>query len=220
MKHPMKHPAKRENSDGFSVALGLFDYINPILYAVTSVTVILYLRGRAAAPLFWLYVAGAALSLGFGLAIPTVKLLVGLGRLRFEMPVGLVSYVNTGILLSGIALLCHVTGLGTLPLLGILAAAAALIALLWHKTGKFNTAAVLIGAAGYLMLYVSLILLAARAAAVLPLVLYALAICLFVFLCLVGIASNLKNAKVHWVIEISNVICQLAVAVATVVLVG
>ena len=78
--------------------------------------------------------------------------------------------------------------------------------------------AVLIGAVGYLMIYASLITLSIRNGVILPIVLYALAICLFLFLCLVGILSNLKNAKVHWVIEISNVVCQCSVAVATVIL--
>lgn len=202
----------------FSVALGLFDYINPLLYGITSATIITHLYGIMAAPLFWLYVIGAVLSLVFGLAIPTVKLIVGLGRIQFKMPVNLVTFVNTGILLSGVALISHVTRLKPFTLILILLAFAAMIGLLWYKTGRFNTAAVLIGAAGYLMIYVSLILLSIRNGIILPIVLYALAICLFVFLCLVGILANLKNAKVHWVIEISNVICQLSVAVATVIL--
>lgn len=37
-------------------------------------------------------------------------------------------------------------------------------------------------------------------------------------LCGIGIRADLKNPKVHWTIEISNVLCQLLVAVATVVL--
>lgn len=44
------------------------------------------------------------------------------------------------------------------------------------------------------------------------------AIALFVFLCGVGIKADLYNPKVHWVIEVSNVVCQLLVAVATVIL--
>ena len=32
------------------------------------------------------------------------------------------------------------------------------------------------------------------------------------------ILSNLKNSKVHWAIEISNVVCQFSVALATVIL--
>lgn len=202
----------------FSVGLGLFDYINPILYSITSITVLSHMRGVMAAPLFWLYVAGAALSLVFGFTIPTVKLIVGLGKMQFKMPVNLVSYVNTGILLSGIALSSHVVGVTPKTLALILLAAAAVIGFLWYKTGKFNTVAVLIGAVGYLMIYVSLIALSRRAGLTVPIVLYALAICLFVFLVLVGILANLKNARVHWVIEISNVLCQLSVAVGTLLL--
>ena len=202
----------------FSVGLGLFDYINPILYGITVTTILKHMHGVMPSGLFWLFLCGSVISLVFGLSIPTVKLIVGLGRMQFKMPVNLVSYVNTGILLSGIALFCHVLGVGTGMLLGILACAAAIIAFLWHRTGKFNTAAVLIGAVGYLMLYASLITLSVRAGRTVPVILYALAICLFVFLCHIGILANLKDAKVHWVIEISNVVCQMSVAVTTILL--
>ena len=133
---------------------------------MTVITILTHMHGVMPSGLFWLFLCGAAISLVFGLSIPTVKLVVGLGRMQFKMPVGLVSYVNTGILLSGIALFCHVLGVGTGMLLGILACASAFIA----------------------------------------------------FLCLVGILANLKDAKVHWVIEISNVVCQMSVAVATILL--
>ena len=211
-----------ENETGiighFSVALGLFDYINPIFYGITVITILIKLFGFMSMPTYILFAAGAVLSLIFGLSIPTVKLIVGLGKMQFRMPVNLVSFVNTGILLSGIALASHVIGIKPLTLALVLLGFAAVIGFLWYKTGKFNTVAVLIGAVGYLMIYVSLIALSVRAGVVFPIVLYALAICLFVFLCLVGILSNLKNAKVHWVIEISNVICQFSVALATVLL--
>lgn len=202
----------------FSVGLGLFDYINPILYGITVTTILKHMHGVMPSGLFWLFLCGSVISLVFGLSIPTVKLIVGLGRMQFKMPVNLVSYVNTGILLSGIALFCHVLGVNTGMLLGILACAAVIIAFLWHKTGMFNTAAVLIGAVGYLMLYASLITLSVRADRTILVILYTVAICLFVFLCLVGILANLKDAKVHWVIEIANVICQMSVAVTTILL--
>lgn len=216
--------SKKETGDGiigkFSVALGLFDYINPICYSVTVITVMLKMFGVMSTPSFVVFALGAVLSLVFGFSIPTVKLIVGLGKMQFKMPVNLVSFVNSGILLSGIALVSHTVGIKPIALFAILLCAAAIILLLWRKTGKFNTVAVLIGAVGYLMIYTSLITLSVRSGAVLPIVLYALAICLFVFLCLVGILANLKNARVHWVIEISNVVCQLSVAAATVLLLG
>lgn len=213
---------EKENSGGiighFSVALGLFDYINPVFYGITVITILSKMRDEMGMHAYVLFAVGAAISLLFGLSIPTVKLLVGLGKMQFKMPVNLVSFVNSGILLSGLALLTHVMEIKPLFLGLILICAAAVIVFLWRKTGKFNTAAVLIGAAGYLMLYISLIALSVRSGAVLPIILYAFAICLFVFLCLVGILANLKNARVHWVIEVSNVICQGSVAIATLLL--
>lgn len=202
----------------FSVALGLFDYINPIFYGITVVTVLVKMFGIMSIPTYTVFTVGTVISIIFGLSIPTVKLIVGLGKMEFKMPVNLVSFVNTGILLSGIALISHVIEITPLILIIILLLAAGVIVFLWFKTGKFNTAAVLIGAVGYLMLYISLITLSIRNGTMLPIILYALAICLFIFLCFVGILSNLKNAKVHWVIEISNVVCQLSVALATVIL--
>lgn len=204
----------------FSVGLGLFDYINPILYGITSITIICYMNGVMKMPLFWLYIIGAVVSLIFGLTIPTVKLIVGLGKMQFKMPVNLVSFVNTGILISGIALVSHMISIKVFTFIIFMICALGIIGYLWYKTGKFNTVAVLIGAVGYIMIYISLIVLSLRLGETLPVILYIIAIMLFVFLCLIGILSNLKNAKVHWVIEISNVLCQGLVAFGTVFLLG
>ena len=51
-----------------------------------------------------------------------------------------------------------------------------------------------------------------------PVILYGMAIGLFAMLCGIGIRADLKNPKVHWVIEGSNVLCQLFVAIATLIL--
>ena len=80
----------------FSVGLGLFDYINPILYGITVTTILKHMHGVMPSGLFWLFLCGSVISLVFGLSIPTVKLIVGLGRMQFKMPVNLVSYVNKG----------------------------------------------------------------------------------------------------------------------------
>jgi len=37
-------------------------------------------------------------------------------------------------------------------------------------------------------------------------------------LCTIGIKANLKNPKTHWIIESSNILCQLLVAVGTLLL--
>ena len=202
----------------FSVPLGLLDYVNPILYSITMTTIIKNIFTAMGRPFNSLLLIGAVISIFFGLVIPTGKVLVGLGVIQFVMPVSLVFCVNTGILLSGLMLLRFVlqlkTGMFTLLTAAILAA----LMLLYRKSRKLNTVAVLTGAAGYLLIYASLIILSVQKGGAFPVILYAAAILLFAMLCAIGIKANLKDPKIHWVIEISNVLCQLLVAIATVLL--
>ena len=202
----------------FSVPLGLLDYVNPILYSITMITIIKNSFTAMGRPFNSLLLIGAIISIFFGLVIPTGKVLVGLGVIQFVMPVSLVFCVNAGILLSGLMLLRFVlhlkTGMFTLLTAAILAA----LMLLYRKSRKLNTVAVLTGAAGYLLIYASLIILSVQKGGALPVILYAAAILLFAMLCAIGIKANLKDPKIHWVIEISNVLCQLLVAIATVLL--
>ena len=202
----------------FSVPLGLLDYVNPIFYTVTMVTLLLNEYPAMDAPYKTLLLIGAIVSILCGLVIPTGKVLVGLGVIEFVMPVPLVFCVNLGILVTGLMLFRHVMGLSTAVLIVLALVIVGLLALLYAKTKKPNTIAVLTGAVGYLLLYISLITLSIRRAVVVPIVLYALAIVFFVMLCGIGIKADLKNPKVHWVIEVSNVMCQGFVAVATVLL--
>lgn len=200
----------------FSVALGLFDYINPICYSVTTILIIINLYlGKVFNTIF---IIGTIISLIFGLMIPTVKLLVGLGKLKFKMPVNLVFYVNSGILLSGISLLKYVFNINTLIIPIIFTICIILLLLIYNKSRKFNTVAVLTGAIGYIFIYASLISLAIKSSLILPIILYGLAICFFISLCLIGIKADLKDARVHWVIETCNVLCQACVAIGTILL--
>ena len=202
----------------FSVPLGLLDYVNPIFYTVTMVTLLLNEYPVMDAPYSTLLLIGAIVSIFCGLVIPTGKVLVGLGVIEFVMPVPLVFCVNLGILITGLMLFRHVMGLNAGILIVLALVIVGLLALLYAKTKKPNTIAVLTGAVGYLLLYISLITLSIRKAVIAPIVLYALAIVLFVMLCGIGIKADLKNPKVHWVIEVSNVMCQGFVAIATVLL--
>lgn len=208
----------KKRFDTFSVPLGLLDYVNPILYTLTMTTILRNEYALMGRPYNTFFLVGAAISILFGFVIPTGKVIVGLGIIEFVMPVSLVFCVNSGILISGLMLFRHVLGLGSIAL-GVLASLiVCLLVLLYRKSKKLNTIAVLTGAAGYLLLYVSLITMSIRKAILLPIILYALAIMLFVMLCGIGIKGNLKDPKVHWVIEASNVMCQLFVAIATILL--
>ena len=198
--------------------LGLLDYINPILYSITMVTITRKLFSVMGHPGNVIFLIGAIISVFCGLIIPTGKVLVGLGVIKFRMPVSLVFSVNTGILISGLMLLNFVMDLQPVLLALLILGIVAVLVLMYKRSRKVNTIAVLTGAAGYLLLYISLITLSIRKPAVLPIIMYAIAILLFVMLCGIGIKANLKNPKVHWVIEISNVLCQFLVAAATIIL--
>ena len=202
----------------FSVPLGLLDYVNPILYTVTMVTIIRNLYSEMESPFNTILLAGAVISIFFGLVIPTGKVIVGIGIIKFRMPVSLVFCVNTGILISGLMLLKYVMELNTAVMAMMTAVIVVLLILIYSKNKKINTVAVLTGAAGYLLIYTSLITLSVRTGKTVPVIMYGTAIMLFLMLVGIGIKADLKNPKVHWVIEISNVICQLLVAIATLIL--
>ena len=200
----------------FSVPLGLLDYINPILYTITAITIIKNINMTS--PYSTILTIGAIMSIVFGFIIPTGKVLVGLNIIKFRMPVILVLMVNIGLLLTGTMLIKHTLDLTLLFLLIILLSVACILYFIYDKNKKLNTIAVLIGAAGYLFIYTSLIIMSIIDGIILPIFLYAIAIILFVMLCGIGIKANLKNPIIHWIIEISNVVCQLLVAISTVLL--
>ncbi len=207
-----------KKNDGFSVLLGLVDYINSILYAITTYIIIINMREVMKTPFYELFIIGAVISLLFGLIIPTGKLIVGLGLIKFRMPVILVFLVNSGILLSGLILFQTIAHIKLALFLGIILLFLLLLFIIYLKSKKTNTIAVLIGAIGYLMIYTSLIIKSIISNHYIPIVFYIIAISLFTMLCMIGIKANLKDPKVHWIIEISNIICQLSVAIGTILL--
>ncbi len=208
----------KKKFESFSVPLGLLDYGNPVFYTVTMVTILKNMYGVMDRPFNVILLMGAIISIFFGLVIPTGKVIVGLGLIEFKMPISLVACVNTGILISGLMMLRHVLELSLPVLLTILLVAVAALYLIYTKSKKFNTVAVMTGAIGYMLLYVSLIILSVERDTFLPILFYVLAIFFFFMLCGIGIKADLKNPKVHWVIEVSNVMCQFLVAVGTVIL--
>lgn len=208
----------KDKFNKFSVPLGLLDYINPIFYTITMITIISKNYSLMETPYNVILLIGAIISIFFGFIIPTGKVIVGLGIIKFRMPVSLVFCVNSGILLSGLMLLKYVMSIKPSILIIITLFMIIALILMYLKSKKINTIAVLTGAFGYLLLYISLITLAIKNNIVLPIILYGVAILLFVMLCGIGVKANLKNPKVHWVIEISNVLCQGLVALSTTIL--
>jgi len=209
---------EKDKFNKFSVSLGLLDYINPIFYSITIITIIKSISSELVNPYNLFLIIGAVLSILFGFIIPTGKVIVGLGIIKFKMPVSLVFCVNTGILLSGLMILKYVMNLNLILLLIISLLILLLLFLIYKKSKKINTIAVLTGAFGYLLIYISLIALSIRTNNIFPSLLYVFAIILFIMLCGIGIRANLKDPRVHWKIEISNIICQGLVVIGTIIL--
>ena len=138
--------------------------------------------------------------------------------MKFKMPVNLVLYVNTGILISGAMLLKSVFDIKLSIIILMILLILMLLLFIYEKTNKFNTIAVLMGTFGYIFLYISLITLALRSNIIISIILYSVAILFFVSLCTIGIKANLKDPKIHWIIETSNVLCQGLVALGTLLL--
>ena len=200
----------------FSIPLGLLDYINPILYTVTIITII---KGIYMTSFYnTIMIIGAFLSILFGFIIPTGKVIVGMGLIKFRMPVSLVFLVNIGILLSGLMLFKYIYDFNIITLLIIIGVIISLLLFIFLINKKLNTIAVLTGMFGYLMLYISLITLSIRLGLFIPIILYGIAILLFLMLVCIGIKADLKNPKVHWIIEISNVLCQFLVMLGTLII--
>ncbi|MBQ6334127.1 MAG: hypothetical protein IJI46_03530 [Erysipelotrichaceae bacterium] len=209
---------KKERFNRFSVPLGLLDYVNPLFYSITIITIIRNVAPLLEKPYDKILIAGAILSIFFGFIIPTGKVIVGLGIIKFVMPVILVFLVNTGIFLSGSMLFKYVWGLRPVMIFIIDLIIILLLIRLYSKKRKMNTVAVLIGAFGYVLIYLSLITYSIKKGNIIPALLCGVAIFLFVMLCGIGIKADLKDPRVHWKIEVSNVICQGLVALATVLL--
>jgi len=202
----------------FSVPLGLLDYVNPVFYTITMITIIMNTYSAMDKPYGLLLLTGAVISIFFGLIIPTVKVLAGLGIITFSMPVDLVFFVNAGILISGLMLFKYVMRPDLTVLIGLTLLIVAFLVFFYAKRRKINTIAVLTGAFGYLLIYISLIVLSVQKGSVIPIVLYALSFLMLGTLCGVGIRADLKDPKIHWILEISNGTCQMLVAIATVIL--
>lgn len=208
---------KVEKLNKFSVSLGLLDYINPILYSITIITIIINTYFKIESPYNNILLIGGIISILFGFVIPTGKVIVGLGIIKFKMPVELVFLVNTGILLSGTILSKYVFNMNLIILMIIIGMILFLLLKIYQKSKKMNTVAVLIGAFGYFLIYISLITISIKQNMIFPILLFLCAIALFLMLCGIGIKGDLKNPKIHWIIELSNILCQSLVAIGTMI---
>lgn len=139
IKIEKRYKTKKEKFNTFSVPLGLLDYINPIFYTIAIITIINNIN--LVNPYKITMIIGSILSILFGFIIPTGKVIVGLGIIKFKMLVILVFLVNLGILLSGLMLFKYIINLNYLALLIICLIILLFLFLIYKKSNKINTIA-------------------------------------------------------------------------------
>lgn len=201
---------------GFSIALGLVDYINPLTFSINTFLIWNGLHAAMSMPQRVVYLIGLILALVIGIVIPTGKLLVGMGKMEFRLPFILFFLVNAGIMAIGATLLSMVAS--TKVLIIVLVAIIAILAFLWISTKKFNSAVLFTGTFGYTMIYVSMAIMAVQAGKILPVVFFALACAIMYGLIIFSMKADLTNPKLHWPIEGLNIGCQILFAIGLLIL--
>ena len=208
----------QEKLNKLSIPLGLLGYINPILFAITIITIIRNIGYKMIYPFNHYLFYGVIISALFGFIISTTKVLAGLGLIKSAMPAAFVLGANIGIMISGLTLIHYALKMSVQTLMILIAVILAVLILIYLITRKLNTVALLTGAIGFLLVNISLIIISLWKDMIVSVILYGVAISLSIALCVIGIRSDLRNSKVLLVIEILNVLCQLLVCISTFIL--
>ena len=197
-------------NDGFSVALGLFDYINPVCYTIFSIIGFKYFRKLMKPHLFCIYFVGCIISLVGGFFIPTIKTLVGLGIIEWKLPVSKVIIANTGFLISGPTLF-----IGTLKANRKEGSNVRLLSIGSMSLAFYNKLIVGFGAIGMIMIYVTCAKLAIERKRYGAVAAICVSLAGTLFESVYSNAGvNLNSAAVHWVIEIGAAITHLMLVVS------
>lgn len=183
----------------FSIMMGIVDFLNPVLYSCFLVCLLHNIKNTVKLRHYITFVIGAAISIGAGLCIPIIKVLVGMDRMDFELPTGIVAVVCVGFFVSGIALF-----LGTMKKNYSDKAYAVVGAPVFN----FNTFVVLFGAAGIILIYISMIKIAFRKKRKAAMVFAIIPVVCTTFLCGVSAMADLYNPIVHWTIQFTNIFAQ------------
>ena len=185
-------------NDGFSLAMGLFDFINPVMYAAFFIYTLPRIRTYLIKWVYGVYLAGGILSLSTGILIPAIKCIVGLGLMSFELPVKLVAFVNTGFILSGFSVFLGTLkkfrkpeGNKTVELKSII-----------NPYSLLNSIVVLGGTIGLILIYISYIRIAIERKRKAGCYLLCFSLIMTLANSFVGTAMDTSASWVHWLIEV------------------
>jgi len=207
--------ALSSDNGGFSVWLGLTDYVNPIFQALTMVCLIIFLRGLVSRQRYILVIIGEALAIASGFIIPTTKVIVGLRQIELPMNflVNFVLMTDIGLFISGSTLLSSFfkKKLHYILYFGI----AAIVTILAFTKSGLNSGAVVIGLFGLFALDAAIFLFGKTRKRPLAMILVCVSFAITISLGFVGMTGNLKDSRIHWIIEVCNGFGQLCLFLAT-----
>ena len=210
-------------NEGFSIWLGLMDFVNAIIYTLFFVALLRGLRNKGADEgMLKVLKAGAILSLAAGYIIAFGKTLVGLGIINFTLPVPLFYATDIGFLISGVTLLLihkkkTYKGLRTWVKIVVPVVFIALSVFVCVSQGA-NSGAQLTAAIGTFLIYGTMIAMAAREKNWLAMVLAIVPVLTTAALIPYSASVDLTDPATHWVIEPTNIAGQLALWLSAVVL--
>ncbi len=183
----------------FSVLLGIVDYFNPLIYFSFLICVVRHIKGKIKKSHYIVFLIGAVMTICAGVIIPTLKIVVGLGKAEFSLPVGIVAIANIGIFLTGVSFfLTTLKRNYSKKMYGAVGA----------PVFNLNTFIVFFGAVGLIMTYVAMIRLAILKKHKLAILFVVVSIICTMFLCGVATVADLESPLVHWVIQLTNILAQ------------
>ncbi len=196
----------------FNLALGLLDYLVPIIYFAFGIVAFKFIKRRVKPGFYVLYLIFTILSCIAGLTMPTVKVLIGLKLMPEAVPADKilllgVFIVNASILCSGTVLLLSTYRLALNWTLFSFSPIF-FLPLLAKTSSNINMIAVMLGLIGYILIFISIIRFCKKYSINTPLIFVGLSCLLLVFLASVGIFADVYQAYVHWIIEITNILAQ------------
>lgn len=183
---------------GFSLAMGLFDFINPAMYAAFIIYTLPKIRPYLIKWVYVVYLTGGILSLAAGILIPITKCVVGLGLMTFTLPVNIVALVNAGFALSGISVF-----FGTMKRFRNRESEKSVkTRSIIDPYSLINSIIVLGGAAGLILIYVSYIKIALERKRKAGGYVLCCSLAMTLVSSFVGAAMDTSASWVHWIIEI------------------
>lgn len=186
---------------GFSVELAIFDFLVPILFSCSFIILKNNLKSKMEKTHYRLFIAGMSLAIIMGFIIPTYKLIVGLGFMKFTPPGYLVVITGIGLFTAGTSLSANVLkekDLGRWCGAGLLLPIAYL-----------NMIWIVLGMIGEILIYISLIKIAKENNLKKPIIFLAISLCFMVLMGMCGSVENINSALTHWALEIMNVSTQV-----------